>query len=194
MNEATRVELLARRDHLARRPPRSARASRPALDEELVQDLVLGVEVVVDEAVGDARPRRRCPTRGTRGSPGGRTPGPPRRGSAGAGRPAGALRPSARTSAGCRPAVGLCPAVGERGQRGADLGLALEVELGDDVALAVGGLARAPVPTGRRSSSARRSRGAAARAELVGGEHERLVLDRAGPQQHLPVVAAGRRS
>ena len=28
---------------------------RPALDEELVEHLVLGVEVVVDEAVGDAR-------------------------------------------------------------------------------------------------------------------------------------------
>ena len=28
---------------------------RPALEEEFVEDLVLGVEVVVDEAVGDAR-------------------------------------------------------------------------------------------------------------------------------------------
>lgn len=30
-------------------------------------------------------------------------------------------------------------------------------------------------------------------AELVGGDHEALVLDRARPEQHLPVVAAGDR-
>ena len=40
---APRVGLLDRRQQ-----------QRPALDEELVQDLVLGAEVVVDEPVGDA--------------------------------------------------------------------------------------------------------------------------------------------
>ena len=39
-----RVDLLDRRQQ-----------QRPALDEELVEHLVLGVEVVVDEPVGDAR-------------------------------------------------------------------------------------------------------------------------------------------
>ena len=29
-------------------------------------------------------------------------------------------------------------------------------------------------------------------AVLVGGEHEGLILDRPGAQQHLPVIAAGR--
>ena len=44
---------------LARRLPRAvglldrAQQQRPALDEELVEDLVLGAEVVVDEPVGD---------------------------------------------------------------------------------------------------------------------------------------------
>ena len=42
-DSALRVGLLDRRQQ-----------QRPALGEELVEDLVLGVEVVVDEAVGDA--------------------------------------------------------------------------------------------------------------------------------------------
>ena len=56
MNDGDRVELLARRrGRLARRPRGSPRAGRPALEEERVEHLVLGAEVVVDEPVGDAR-------------------------------------------------------------------------------------------------------------------------------------------
>ncbi len=54
MNEAIACELLARRDR-----PRVDLVDRrehqlPALEEERVEHLVLGLEVVVDEAVGDA--------------------------------------------------------------------------------------------------------------------------------------------
>ena len=148
-------------------PPRSASSiarqqQRPALDEELVEDLVLGVEVVVDEPVGDARPRRRCRRRGSRGSPGGRRRGSPRRGSCGACRPA-ALSPSGarlrRAAARRRPAG---RRLASDGQRLADPSWACEVEVGGDEALAVGGDGEQPRPRGRRSPSGRRSRSAAA--------------------------------
>ena len=47
------------------------------------------------------------------------------------------------------------------------------------------------LPQGRRSSSGRRSRIAAAPGHLPRGDDERLGLDRAGAQQQLPVVLAG---
>ena len=134
---------------------------RPALDEELVEDLVLGAEVVVDEPVGDP---------GLVGDVGdaGRV-------EALAGEDADRgvedlaalvdgrrLRPSGARLRQLRPGVGLGPAVGERGQRLADPLLGGEVEVGGDEALPVGGDRRAPCPRGRRSPSGRRSRSAAA--------------------------------
>ncbi len=89
----------------------------PALQEQRVEHLVLGAEVVVDEPVGDARLVGDVATRGRCGSPGGRRRGRRRRGSAGACRP----RPAASVATRVRPsAVDLRAAVGERGQVGAD--------------------------------------------------------------------------
>ena len=55
MKPATAASLLARRGPLAVGLVDRRQQQRPALGEELVEHLVLGVEVVVDEAVGDAR-------------------------------------------------------------------------------------------------------------------------------------------
>ena len=46
--------------------------------------------------------------------------------------------------------------------------------------------------TQRGRSENARSIAGRMRAELVGGDHEALVLDRPGADQHLPVVARGR--
>ena len=54
MNRGDGVELLAGADRLAVDLLDRGQQQRPALGEELVQDLVLGLEVVVDEPVGDA--------------------------------------------------------------------------------------------------------------------------------------------
>ena len=196
MKPATRVELLARADRLPVDLLDRRQQQRPALGEELVQHLVLGVEVVVDEAVGDARPRRRCRRRGRRGSPGARRRGSRRRGSGGACRPAApsrhrlAIRRSAPRS---RPAIGVGAAVGERGKRRAHALLARRGRGRRRRSTPVGGLRPAPRPRGRRSSSARRSRSAAApRRSGSAAIDEGLVLDRAGAQQDLPVVAPGR--
>ena len=106
----------------------------------------------------------------------------------------GAFGHQALISAELRPDVGVGPAVGERGQRAraarparprsrsaatkpspsGDLGEHRPPGV-DDRRVAVG------VEVGRRL------------ADLVGGDDEGLVLDRAGAQQDLPVVAAGRR-
>ena len=107
--DRARVDLLDRRQQ-----------QRPALDEELVEDLVLGVEVVVDEPVGDARLAGDVGDAAGVESPGGRRRGSPRRGSAGGGRPA-VPWPSAAAPPPVGPAVGLGTAVGERRQRLADL-------------------------------------------------------------------------
>ena len=110
------VELLARRqlvigvDLVA-----GGDQQRPALAEQLGHHRFLRAEVVVDEPVGDARPRRRCRRRGSRGSPAARRPGSPPRGS-----PA-ACRPRSRAPSGHhrrQRAVGLRTAVRERGKLG----------------------------------------------------------------------------
>ena len=164
---------------------------RPALGEELVEHLLLGAEVVVDEPVGDAR------LVGDVGDAG--------RVEALAGEDAdrrvedlaalvdrrGLGGHQARVSCELRPGVGLGPAVGERGQRLADPLLLGEVEVGGDEALLVGGGGehRAPGVDDHRVPV-----GAVVRrrlADLVGGDDEGLVLDRPRPQQDLPVVAAG---
>ena len=162
MNPATassfsRAGIVAVVDLLDRR-----QQQRPALDEELVQDLVLGVEVVVDEPVGDVR------LAGDVGDAAGvealagedadrrveDLPPPVDRRCLGHQR-----RTSRRVAASGRPS-------GRRlASDGSDARISLEpleVEVGGDEALAVGGLRRAPGPRGRRSSSARRSRSAAA--------------------------------
>ena len=166
----------------------------PALGEERVEHLVLRAEVVIDEPVGDVRLVARCPTRGSGGSPRARTRGSRRRGSRGACR---RRRRGARSSR--APPRALRPAVG---------------------AAAAGSRARAA--SSRTSRCASRSRSAATKhsssgacgehrsprvddhrvavalvvgrmlADLAGGDHEGLVLDRARAQQHLPVGPAGR--
>ena len=67
-----------------------------------------------------------------------------------------------------------------------------EVEIGHDRGLGVGGAREHEPP---RVDDQRAPAGAVAGrmgADLVGRDHEALVLDRAGAQQHLPVVARGR--
>ena len=54
MNDGDRVELVARREVLAVELADDVEHDVPALEEERVEHLVLGAEVVVDEAVGDA--------------------------------------------------------------------------------------------------------------------------------------------
>ena len=69
--------------------------------------------------------------------------------------------------------------------------LALEVEVGDRERLGVRRLGEHEPP---RVDDHRAPAGAVAGrvlADLVGGDHERLVLDRAGAQQDLPVLARG---
>src|SRR5438477_8643022 len=92
---------------------------------------------------------------------------------------------------GVRPAIRVGAAIGERWQRAANPVLPVEVDLGGGDALAVGrdreddapGIDdhRAPVGVEVRRRL----------AVLTGGDHERLVLDRPGAQQDLPVVAPG---
>ena len=182
-DSAARVGLLDRRQQ-----------QRPALGEELVEHLVLGVEVVVDEAVGDARPRRRCRRRGSSGSPGGRRPD---RGvedvAAFVDRRRLCLGHQACISASCGQAYASGRRLASEGSDSRTSLLGGEVEVGGDEALARRGRWRARCPRGRRSRSGRRSRNAAAPCRLVRGEDEGLVLDRPRPQQNLPVVAAGGR-
>src|SRR3954451_6974108 len=76
-----------------------------------------------------------------------------------------------------RPAVRLGAPVGERGQRAADLRLALEVQVGDHERLLVGRGGQHDAP---RVDDHRAPAGADARrvlAHLVGGDDEALVLD-----------------
>ena len=180
---ACAVDLLDRREQ-----------QRPALGEELVEHLVLGLEVVVDEPVGDPRlvgdvgdaavvealagedVDRRVEDLAALVD---------RRG-------LGAHERSHQACTSVGPAVGCRAAVGERRQRAADPVLALEVELGGDEALLVGRLRQDDAPG---VDDHRAAVGAVVRrrvADLVGGDHEDLVLDRPRAQQDLPVVLAGR--
>ena len=54
MNDAIAVELLARADRLGVDLVDRGEHQLPALEEQRVEHLVLGLEVVVDEPVGDA--------------------------------------------------------------------------------------------------------------------------------------------
>ena len=144
---------------------------------------------MVDEAVGDARLVGDVRHAAACGSPGGRRRAPPRRGSGGAcrrrlggarRRPSG-VRPRA---GGGWPATAACARISS---------WRVEVEVGDRRRSRGRAPARARRPTGRRSSSARRSAWPRrVLADLVGGDHEALVLDRARAQQDLPVVARRR--
>ena len=164
---------------------------RPALDEELVQDLVLGVEVVVDEAVGDPRLVGDVGDAGRVEALAGEDADAAsriwRRLSAG-----GALRHQASHLRELRPA---------RRPRGGDW----RARAGT----------RAPAPARRSRGRRRRSTprpAAVARTTpqgstiaerpkeskcggalptWLGARTKSLVLDRPRPQQHLPVVAAG---
>ena len=166
---------------------------RPALAEQLVQDLVLRLEVVVDEPVGDPR------LVGDVGDPG--------RVEALAGEDADrrvedlAALVDRRAPSSWPSGVRLHAAAARRRPRGG----------GWRARAATRGRAPAPPGRGRRRRSTRSSggdgehhapgvddrrapEGAEVRrrlADLVGGEDEGLVLDRPRPQQHLPVVAAG---
>src|SRR5215208_3081186 len=91
-----------------------------------------------------------------------------------------------------RPAVGGGPAVGQRGQRPPDLGLAVEVELGDGERLRVGRLGQHDAPWVDDHRAPARAVARRVLPDLVRGDHEGLVLDRAGAEEDLPVLARGR--
>ena len=170
---------------------------RPALQEQLVQHLVLGVEVVVDEAVGDAR------LVGDVGDAGGVEALAGEDGDRGvedlpafvdgAGAlldralhqaPASAARARRRRPGGGWRAPA-APRGSAPGRRGRDRRRRSTPRRG-----------RSPGrrPRGRRSPSARsESKCGGASPTWSGGEDEDRVLDRPGAQQHLPVVAAGGR-
>ena len=88
-----RPELLAHRDRLGRRPRGSARASRSSARGTACRAPRPWRRSSGRRGRRRRRPRRRCPTRGRRGSPGGRTRARPRRGSAGACPPGALARP-----------------------------------------------------------------------------------------------------
>ena len=135
-------------------------------------------------------PRRRCPTRGTCGSPGARTRARRRRGSSGACRRRAwspPLRRAPRSATGRRRAAGW-PATGPVRRISAWRSRSRSAI---DERLRVGRLREHDPP---RVDDHRAPAGAVARrvlADLVGGDHERLVLDRAGAEQDLPVLARG---
>ena len=192
MKPATAASFCARRLAAAVGLLDRRQQQRPALGEELVEDLVLGVEVVVDEAVGDAGLVGDVGDAGRVEALAGEDADRGVEDLAALVDRAAALGHQARASVELRPGVGLRPAVGERRQRLAD---------------------RAPAPPRSRSAATKHSpSGALAStvapgvddrrvavgvevrrrlADLVGGEDEGLVLDRPRAQQHLPVVAAG---
>ncbi len=89
------------------------------------------------------------------------------------------------------PAVGVGAAVGERRQRRANPLDSRQVGLGEDVALAVGGLGQDDPPRVHDHRPSARVLPGGVGPVLVGGDHVQLVLDRPGPQQDLPVVAGG---
>ena len=158
----------------------------PALQEQRVEDLLLGGEVVVDEPVGDA-------------------------GLVGDVRHAAGVKALAREHAdrrvedhpalvgGGRRADRGRPVVSIVGRRRASAGSRRrtssqrrEIEVGDDRRLAVGraGQHEAPRVDDHRAPAGAQAAGMV--SDLVGGDHEALVLDRPRPEQHLPVVARGR--
>ena len=193
MKPATAAELRARRLAAAVGLLDRRQQQRPALGEELVEDLVLGVEVVVDEPVGDpglvgdvgdagrvealagedadrrvedlaALVDRRCFRAIRRAPPSAAARRRPR---AGGWRARAATRGPAPARPRSRSAATKHSSSGGGGQHRAP-GV-------DDRRVPVG------VEVRRRL------------ADLVGGEDEGLVLDRPRAQQHLPVVAAGGR-
>ena len=129
---------------------------RPPLEEQRVENLVLGGEVVVDEPVGDARLVGDVGDAAGVEAAGGRTSARPRRGSAAACRPPpGCAFVDHQRSR--RPGVGRRPAVGERRELGAD-----PLERGSRSSVArrrrpCRAPGRGPRPTDRRSSTARPS-------------------------------------
>ena len=178
MNDGDRVQLVAR----ARCP--AASTSRieleqhvPALEEQRVEHLVLGGEVVVDEPVGDARLVGDVRHAAARGSPGARTRARRRRGSC--------RRLSAAACGACvdrhqaRP-LGRARAGGWRATaaRARMRACASRSRSAVDVALAVGRAARARGPTGRRSCERPPERMPPARARRSGWRRRR----RPGPR------------
>ena len=69
---------------------------------------------------------------------------------------------------------------------------ALEVEVGDDDPLGVGRAGQDDAPRVDDQRAPARPQAGRVLADLVGGDDEGLVLDRAGAHEHLPVVAGGR--
>ena len=208
-----RVELLAHRQRLGVDLADQLEHHVPALEEQRVEHLVLGGEVVVDEAVGDARLVGDVRRRGRRGSPGARTRARPRRGSGGACRRPSPAASCARPARGCgahrapsacprarsRSRVLLGPAVGARrggwpataAARGSRCWRSRSSSA-TIVALAVGRLREHEPPRVDDHRAPAGVLAAGVLADLVGGDHERLVLDRARAQQRLPVVARRR--
>ena len=189
MKVGDRAELLARAGAGAVGLLDRRQQQRPALDEEFVQDLVLGAEVVVDEPVGDPRLVGDVGDAGRVEALAGEDAdgGVEDEAALVGGRRLGHQRALRRL----RPGVGARAAVGERGQRLADAVLRAKSSSAatKHSSSGGGGEHHAPGVDDRRAAE-----GAVVRrrlADLVGGEDEELVLDRPRPQQHFPVVAAG---
>ena len=166
----------------------------PALEEDGVEDLVLGLEVVVDEPVGDARLVGHVATPGSGRSPGGRRRAPRRRGSGAAcrrprpGAPRRSRRRSLRASG--RPRPGGWPA--RAAARGPRRAFARSRSATID-RLGVRRLREHDAPgIDDQRAPARVRCPRPDDADLVGGDDVGLVLDRPCAQQDLPVVARGR--
>ncbi len=171
------------------RPRRSPRASRPSAPGTACRGSPPWRRSSGRRGRRRHPPRRRCPTPGRCESPAARTPAPRRRGSRGACRPpavshhrlrrgvveVGGDAPATAAGAGCRAAQSKSRSATITASRVGSGGEHQPPGIDDH---------RAPAAavTGRM------------RADLVGRDHEALVLDRPGPQQHLPVVARGRRA
>ena len=184
-----RVQLVARRATAVVDVARSPRAGRPSARGRACRAPPPWSGSSGTRGRRRRPPRRRCPTRGRCGSPGGRTRARPRRGSGGACR----RRPRRAWPSGVHRPVDRRPAVGQRRQRragsrpGASRSRSAVMKR-----LAVGGLRQddAPRVDDHRAPAGPQSRRVL--ADLVGGDDEALVLDRARAQQDLPVVARRR--
>src|SRR5215207_7959051 len=194
-----RIELLAAADGLVVDLLDRGQEQRPALDEELVEDLILGLEVVIDEPVCDARLVGDVrDAAGVESLPGEHADRCVQdlatlvhRRRLGAHRATSSCMARYLRTDGLRPSVGARTPVGERRQRRADSILYLEIQVGSDEALAVGRFREDGAP---RIHDHRMSVGAVVGrrlANLVRGDDERLVLDRPRPEENFPMVFAG---
>ena len=189
MNEAIACELLARASSAARRSRRSRRASAPSARGTACRAPRPWTGSSGRRARRRRPPRRRCPRRGRCGSPGARTRARRRRGSAGACRPPAPSRRGAPRSAGGRRPAWRLASDGSFARIRSSRSKSRSASTTVSVSGACASTSAPRVDDHRAPAGADAGRGL---ADLVGGDHEALVLDRPRAQQHLPVVARGR--